>query len=128
MLAFTLASNDSRLFAEKAAQALAVFKGQYTQTLTLDNGPEIKAYEYLEKLSGAKVYFAYPYHSWERGTNENTNGLLRYYFPKQMSLAQLSQAKLDEAVDLLNTRPRKRLGYKTPVQALKATGAFRTRI
>jgi IS30 family transposase len=76
---------------------------------------------------GLRVYFAYPFHSWERGTNENTNGLLRFYFPKKMSFAHISQKQLDAAVLEINTRPRKRLGYKTPSQVLKATGALRIR-
>jgi len=60
-----------------------------------------------------------PYHSWERGTNENTNGLLRYFFPKKSSFKDLTQEQLDEAVKLINTRPRKRLGWRTPQQMLK---------
>jgi hypothetical protein len=66
------------------------------------------------------VYFARPYHSWERGTNENTNGLLREYFPKGTSLTDLTQEDVDNAVHLLNTRPRKRLGYRTPEEVFNA--------
>jgi IS30 family transposase len=82
-------------------------------------------FEAIENRTGPQVYFATPYHSWERGTNENTNGLLRHYFSKQMSFAHLTQAELDAAVREINTRPRKRLGYKTPSQVLKVSGAFR---
>jgi IS30 family transposase len=60
------------------------------------------------------VYFAHPYCSWERGLNENTNGLLRQYFPKKMSLRDISQHDVDDAVYKLNHRPRKCLGYRTP--------------
>ena len=81
-------------------------------------------YEGIEKSTGLDIYFAQPYHSWERGTNENTNGLLRFYFPKQMRFESITQKMLDLAVKQLNTRPRKRLGYKTPDQVLKASGAF----
>ena len=77
-------------------------------------------YEAIERRTGAQVYFAHPYHSWERGTNENTNGLLRFYFPKSMSFAHLTQEMLDVAVTQINTRPRKRLDYKTPEQVFKA--------
>ena len=77
-------------------------------------------YEEMEQQNDFQIYFAQPYHSWERGTNENTNGLLRFYFPKKMSFAHVSQEQLDLAVQQLNTRPRKRLGYKTPEQMFKA--------
>jgi len=86
---------------------------------------EMSNYEQMERQNQLQIYFAHPYHSWERGTTENTNGLLRFYFPKKMSFAHLTQGLLDQAVAELNTRPRKRLGYKTPSQVLKATGAIR---
>jgi len=101
------------------AAAEACFKDvpkRYRQTLTLDNGSEMSDYERLEDLIGVQVYFAYPYHSWERGTNENTNGLLRFFFPKKSSFACVTKADIDRAVRLINTRPRKRLGYRTPEQ------------
>jgi IS30 family transposase len=97
----------------------------YRKTLTLDNGVEMSNYEEIELGTNLAIYFAHPYHSWERGTNENTNGLLRFYFPKKMSFTNLTQEMLDQAVNEINTRPRKRLGYKTPSQVLKSTGAFR---
>ncbi|MBP7837089.1 IS30 family transposase [Candidatus Saccharibacteria bacterium] len=74
----------------------------------------MKKPEKIEQTTGISVYYANPYHNWERGTNENTNGLLRYFFPKQSSFAALTQA-----VELLNTRPRKRLDWRTPKQMLK---------
>ncbi len=117
--AFTLASGESNGFARAAAAALHSIPGSYRRTMTLDNGTEMQSYELLERLASLRVFFAYPYHSWERGTNENTNGLLRQYFPKQTSLA-VSQEQLDLAVQLLNTRPRKRLGYRTPVEVFEA--------
>lgn len=84
-------------------------------TYTYDNGKEIGLDDRdLEKKTGMDVYRAYPYHSWERGTNENWNGLLREYFPKQLPFATLTQADVDRAVKALNNRPRKRLGYLTP--------------
>ena len=87
--------------------------------MTLDNGTEMQSYELLERLTPLQVFFAFPYHSWERGTNENTNGLLRQYFPKGSNLA-ISQQELDRAVNLLNTRPRKRLNYRTPAEMFEA--------
>ncbi len=115
LLAFRLASGGSRGFATGAAAVLAAVPERYRRTLTLDNGTEMQDYELLERQAGARVYFAHPYHSWERGTNENTNGLLRQYFPRRTSLA-VGQEELDLTVMLLNTRPRKRLGYRTPAE------------
>lgn len=106
-------------FAAAAQQCFTRLPAKYRQTLTLDNGPEMKLPEIIERDTGLEVYFATPYHSWERGTNENTNGLLRYFFPKQMGFAHLTQTDIDQAVQLLNTRPRKRLGYRSPAQMLR---------
>jgi transposase, IS30 family len=112
-------------FAAAARTSFAGIAGQYRRTLTLDNGTEMSNYEVIERQTSLQVYFAHPYHSWERGTNENTNGLLRFYFPKSTSFAGLTQGQLDLAVQQLNTMPRKRLGYKTPSQVLKQCGAIR---
>jgi IS30 family transposase len=84
------------------------------KTLTLDNGTEFHDYEVLEKRFPVKVYFATPYHSWERGSNENFNGLLRQYLPKGMCMRAVTQAQCDTIADDLNNRPRKRLGFRTP--------------
>lgn len=86
------------------------------KTFTLDNGPEFSDWERLEKRSGATVYFAYPYHFWERGSNENTNGLLRQYFPRSLDFNLITQEELVHVVKRLNDRPRKRLGFKSPYQ------------
>jgi len=83
-------------------------------TVTADNGSEFHSYAEIEALSGALFYFATPHHSWERGTNENTNGLIRQYLPKRTSLAGVTQADCDAIAAKLNARPRKRLGYRTP--------------
>lgn len=84
-------------------------------TVTRDNGCEFGDYDTtLERKTGMEVYRANPYHSWERGTNENWNGLLRQFFPKGIYFATITQYQVDHAVRMLNDRPRKRLGYKTP--------------
>jgi len=83
-------------------------------TITSDNGTEFHSYAVVEAATGALFYFANPHHAWERGTNENTNGLIRQYLPKRTSLAHVTQADCDRIAHELNTRPRKRLGYKTP--------------
>ncbi len=89
------------------------------RSITLDNGTEMNDYEELEIRTKATVYFAHPYHSWERGTNENFNGLLRQFYPKNREIRTIDQDELDLAAKLLNTRPRKRHGYKSPVELLK---------
>lgn len=82
--------------------------------ITFDNGKEFAEHESIVAGLQAAVYFAHPYHSWERGLNENNNGLLRQYFPKEMELTDLSDEQVQKAVDKLNHRPRKALGYRTP--------------
>jgi IS30 family transposase len=90
------------------------------ETITADNGTEFHGYEDIERVADVKFYFAQPYHSWERGTNENTNGLIRQYLPKGMSMERLTQLQCNAIADKLNTRPRKRHDYKTPAQLFNA--------
>lgn len=90
-------------------------------TLTLDNGKEGAQHERIARSLAARVYFAHPYCSWERGTNENTNGLIRQYFPKRRNLTTVTQKELDHAMHRLNHRPRKRLGFKTPYEVFFGT-------
>ena len=84
------------------------------QTITSDNGTEFHGYRDMEAACGLKFYFATPHHSWERGTNENTNGLIRQYLPKGQSMTGLTQKECDAIAKKLNNRPRKRHEYKTP--------------
>ncbi|MCB1733544.1 MAG: IS30 family transposase [Gammaproteobacteria bacterium] len=84
------------------------------KTITADNGTEFHGYAQLEQHTPVRFYFATPHHSWERGTNENTNGLIRQYLPKGESMAGLTQQRCNAIADKLNRRPRKRLGYRTP--------------
>jgi IS30 family transposase len=86
------------------------------RTITADNGTEFHGYAEIEQVTGVPFYFANPHHAWERGTNENTNGLIRQYLPKGMNMASLTQRRCDEIANSLNTRPRKRHAYKTPNQ------------
>ena len=85
-------------------------------TITYDNGSEFSDYDLIGRFTMTMIYFAYPYHSWERGTNENTNGLLRQFFPKKMLLKDVTQEQVDRAVKLINNRTRKRLNYETPTE------------
>ena len=90
------------------------------RTMTRDNGTEFGDYDrMLEEDAAMKVYRATPYHSWERGTNENWNGLFRQFYPKKSSFATVKQSDIEKAVQLLNDRPRKRLGYRTPREVFK---------
>lgn len=86
------------------------------QTITADNGTEFHGYKRIEEATGTTFYFATPHHSWERGTNENTNGLIRQYLPKGQSMRDLTQRQCDWIAEQLNRRPRKRHGYKTPME------------
>ncbi len=84
------------------------------RTVTADNGTEFHSYAEVEAATGALFYFATPHHSWERGSCENTNGLVRQYLPKRTSMAHVRQVDCDAIAAKLNSRPRKRLGYRTP--------------
>ena len=84
------------------------------RTITADNGTEFHGYAVIEHATRARFYFATPHHAWERGTSENTNGLIRQYLPKKQSMAHLTQHDCNRIATKLNTRPRKRLGYRTP--------------
>lgn len=83
-------------------------------TLTSDNGREFAEFAEIETLLSAGFYFAHPYHSWERGVNENTNGLIRQFFPKQTDFATITDADIKLVQEKLNNRPRKTLGFQTP--------------
>ena len=91
------------------------------ETVTADNGTEFHGYGRVERLTGAAFYFARPYHSWERGSNENADGLLRQYLPKGESMAGLTQHRCNAIARRVNTRPRKRLGYRTPLECYNAS-------
>ena len=100
----------------RRAVSLMRQRGRRFETVTADNGTEFHGYEGIERLTGAQFYFARPYHSWERGSNENANGLIRQYLPKGMSMAGLSQQRCNAIARQLNTRARKRLGFRTPLE------------
>lgn len=91
----------------------------FVETITFDNGKEFSLHELISKELDCDAYFAKPYHSWERGQNENANGLLRQYFPKTMELVDISTHQVYSAIHKLNSRPRKCLGFKTPYQVFE---------
>ena len=112
-LACRLASRHSAGVTEAVIELLRPHRGQ-CRTLTFDNGKEFAEHAFMAQCLRARVYFAHPYCSWERGLNENHNGLLRQYFPKKTNFLKVSQHQVADAVYLLNHRPRKCLGYRTP--------------
>jgi IS30 family transposase len=95
---------------------LSVVPQELKYTLTLDNGPENSDWQSLEEQTKLKTYFAHPYRSSERGANENANGLLREYFPKGTDFSTISNEEIERVEYRLNSRPRKRLGWKSPLQ------------
>jgi IS30 family transposase len=86
-------------------------------TITMDNGKEFACHDRVAKDLQADVYFAHPYHAWERGLNENTNGLIRQYFPKGIDFTKIKTQSVQFVMDRLNNRPRKKLDFKTPNNA-----------
>jgi IS30 family transposase len=91
------------------------------RTITSDNGTEFHCYRQIEAATGVRFYFATPHHAWERGTNENTNGLIRQYLPKRQSMVQVTQKQCDQIAQKLNDRPRKRHAYNTPTDCFLST-------
>lgn len=110
-----LPRRTAQAFREATVKLLRPLKTR-VHTLTLDNGTEGAQHELIAKSLTTRVYFAHPYASWERGTNENTNGLIRQYFPKRRDLSTVTQQELNHAMHRLNHRPRARLGFKTPFE------------
>ena len=103
---------------------LKAYPWRLRQTLTVDNGHENAGHEAIVQKIKTQMFFAHPYHSWERGTNENTNGLIRWYLPKGTDFATVSEERIQEIEHKLNTRPRKRLGWKTPLQVFNQSVAL----
>jgi IS30 family transposase len=116
LIAYLLPKMRADLLASLAIKRFTRIPKKKRMTLTLDNGVEFSAWEHVEEKTGMTIYFAYPYHAWERGSNENTNGLLRQYFPKTLDFNLITAEELAHVVKLLNNRPRKRLKFKSPRQ------------
>jgi len=114
--------------AETTAKCFATilnrFQSPMRLSLTYDQGREMARHQWLTEQTGMKVYFAHPHSPWERGINENTNGLLRQYLPKGTNLSLFSQEQLDEIAMEMNTRPRKSLGWKAPAELFLTEGEF----
>jgi IS30 family transposase len=110
----------SATFTRATVAALRAVPADYRHTLTADNGSEFARFATLQKKLGLAVYFADPYAAWQRGANENTNGLIRQFFPKGASLAAVTHQQVAKVQDLLNNRPRKCLNYRTPAEIFGA--------
>lgn len=114
-LAGLVASKQSDVVTKELIKLLEPY-AEKVHTITYDNGKEFAGHIEVSEATNSKGYFANPYSSWERGLNENTNGLLRQYFPKGANFGKFKECDIIKAVDKLNNRPRKTLGYKTPNQ------------
>ena len=116
---YTLIASTPNKRADNVDAAIIKLLGPFQDSLesiTLDNGKEFSHHEKIAKALDTSIYFAHPYHSWERGLNEHTNGLLRQYFPKGSSLENVTKEEIADAQYKLNHRPRKALGFKTPYE------------
>jgi len=109
-----LKAKDATSVRKAFVQEFKSIPAQMKKTLTYDNGTEMAQYKLFTKNTKIQVYFAHPYSPWERPTNENSNGLIRYYFPKGTDFSTVSKKELKRVQDELNERPRNVLNWKTP--------------
>jgi IS30 family transposase len=110
------ANEVAKMFSQKLNQLNPIFK----KSMTYDNGIEMARHEIITQKTGMKIYFAHPYSSWERGTNENTNGLIRRYLPKGTDFNIIDKKMIAEIQEKLNNRPRKIIGFKTPKEIMES--------
>ena len=119
LVAFRINDRQDKAFNIATIKAFSAIPDKLKKSFTVDNGKEFAAHKELSEATGMNVYFCDPYSPWQRGTNENTNGLLRQFFPKGTSFADVTDEDLQHFVDMINNRPRKRLNFLTPFEVLK---------
>jgi len=117
LIVIPIDSRKSKAVTSAFAKFLLEQPAYLRKTMTYDNGMEMAFHKWLTKKTGIDIYFAHPYSSWERGTNENTNGLIRRFLPKGTDFKDVSTERLKEIENILNNRPLKVLGYRTPNEA-----------
>ena len=117
LVARTLSARTTEAVRRKLHESMRRLPGAKRLTMTVDNGKEFAAHARIGRVLGLSVFFAHPYSAWQRGTNENTNGLLRQYVPKGSDVSQLTDWQLESYVRSLNNRPRKCLNYRTPAES-----------
>jgi len=116
LVAIVMPDRKAKTLNKAMEEAFAGFPAELLQSFTMDHGNEFFAYQQIEAALGTKVYFADPYTPGQRGLNENTNGLLRQYYPKKCNFLKVTPQEFQAVVDALNNRPRKRLGFRTPAE------------
>ena len=114
-----LKDRTSQTMTQAEAKTLNILIPEAIKTTTYDNGMEMANHKWLTEYTGMNIYFSHPHSLWERGTNENTNGLIRRYFPKKTDFSNITKQQLKQVQQQLNKRPRKVLGYKTPAYMLE---------
>lgn len=119
LIAFRIDDRQDKAFNKATIEAFSSVPDKLKKSFTVDNGKEFAAHKELTAATGMKVYFCDPYSPWQRATNENTNGLIRQFFPKGTSFADITDDDLQYVVDLINNRPRKRLNFLSPYEVLK---------
>ena len=122
-----LAGHGAKAVRDAITKKIRRLPAQLRRSLTWDQGAELAQHAQLRIDTGLQVYFCDPRSPWQRGTNENTNGLLRQYFPKGTDLSRYRERELDAVAAALNSRPRKTLGWQSPAEALKDVLRGRTR-
>ncbi len=118
LVAGKLVDKRSETFMQTSIQLFKAIDPDLIKTFTVDNGSEFAQFKDLEQSTKSQVYFADPYSPWQRGLNENTNGLLRRYFPKGCNFHEISDSLVQQVVETLNHRPRKCLNFRTPYEVL----------
>ena len=111
-----LKEKDALTVSKEMSKAFSKIPRKFKKSLTYDRGMEMSQHKFFTKETKIKVFFADPYSPWQRGTNENTNGLIRQYFPKGTDFSQVSVKEIREAEKRLNNRPRKAIGFYTPLE------------